>query len=225
MVCALISCGALMVTAEAVAAANIEGVWLISAPRATLTPVSGAIPFTPAGRKHHEQNRRSQARKDYSYDLTMSRCSSPGPSRLMLTPLRFKIWQRPNIVALAFEWNRVARQIDLRGIETKAPLVTTMNGISKGHWQGDTLVVHTDNLSERTLIDALVPHTENMKLTERLRLLDTDTLENRITIEDAAYFSRPWEAVVTYRRQPDAQFPEDVCLDRLEAGQPPLPVK
>ena len=46
---------------------------------------------------------------------------------------------------------------------------------------------------------------------------------DRIMIEDPATFSRPWEAVVTYKRQPDAIFAEDVCLDRLVAKQPVFP--
>jgi hypothetical protein len=217
--------GCAWLSSDATSAQNtdIEGVWRIAAPLSNLKPVSGAIPFTPKGRKHYQQNQRKQARGDDSFDLTMSRCSSPGLPRLMLTPGRFKIWQRPGVVTFSFEWNRLVRQIDLRGIQTEPPLVPTMIGVSKGRWEGDVLVVRSDNFSERTLIDALVPHTENMTLTERIRLLDRDTLENRITIEDAAYFSRPWEAVLTYQRQPAALFPEDVCLDRLEAGESPLP--
>jgi hypothetical protein len=64
-----------------------------------------------------------------------------------------------------------------------------------------------------------------MKLTERLRLVDADTLEDRITIDDAAYFRRPWDAVVTYKRQPAALFSEDVCLDRLKAHQATFPAQ
>jgi hypothetical protein len=73
------------------------------------------------------------------------------------------------------------------------------------------------------LLDALLAHTGDLKLTERIRLVDADTLEDRITIDDAAYFSRPWEAMVTYKRQPSTIFTDDVCLDRLDAGQPALP--
>jgi len=62
-----------------------------------------------------------------------------------------------------------------------------------------------------------------MKVTEHIRLLDHNTLQDRITIEDPAYFTRPWDAVVTYKRQPPALFPEDVCLDRLQAHQPVFP--
>jgi len=217
------SLGLSVPASQAAGPPNIEGVWQVSQPMSTLKPLHGAVPFTAFGKKQYERNRHSQSRGDYQYDLTMSRCSSPGLPRLMLTARRFRVWQRPGMVAMAFEWNGLLRQIDLRGVETPVPLVTTMAGISKGHWESDTLVVRTDNLSERTLIDALVPHSENIVLTERIRLQQPNVLEDHMIIEDPAYFSRPWEAIVTYQRQPDAVFPEDVCLDRLKSGQPPLP--
>ena len=93
----------------------------------------------------------------------------------------------------------------------------TATGKSKGHWEGDTLVSVMEGASDRTLIDDLVPHGYDLKVTEHYRLIDADTLEDRVTIEDPAFFSRPWKAVVTYKRQPDAIFPEDICLDRIDA--------
>jgi len=218
-------CGGVLSAAQAAENSKFDGVWQIGALQSELKPVNGAIPFTPEGRKRYEQNKRAKARHDYNYDLTQLRCSSPGLPRLMLTPKRIRIWQRPDHVTFVFEWNRVIRQIDLRDIQTEAPLVPTATGVSKGHWEGDTLVVRTDYLSDKTLLDALVPHTADLKLTERIRLAGADTLEDRITIEDSASFSRPWETVLTYKRQPSAAFPEDVCLDRLEAGEPALPTK
>jgi hypothetical protein len=202
---------------------DVQGVWEIERPTSTLRPLHGEIPFTSLGRQRYEHNRRSKARQDYSYDLTMARCSSPGLPRLMLNPMRFRIWQRPGIVTIAFEWNRMLRQIDLRGIDTPPPLVPTMLGVSRAHWEGDTLVVQTDNLSDRTLIDGLVPHTDELQLTERIRLQSPDRLEDRFTIQDPKYFTHPWEATIVYVRRPDASFPEDVCLDRLDRGQPLLP--
>jgi hypothetical protein len=95
-----------------------------------------------------------------------------------------------------------------------------MTGKSKGHWEGDTLVSEMAGGSDRTLIDDLVPHGYDLKVTERYRLVDANTLEDRITIEDPAFFTQPWTSVVTYKRQPDAIFAEDVCLDRLAAKQP-----
>jgi len=207
---------------------EFEGVWKIATPTTTLQPVGGAVPFTPKGRQEYDDNKKMKARGAYDdYDITTSRCSSPGVPRLMLTPMRFKIWDRLGFVTFDFEWNRAIREIDLHA--TKQPgmmgqdLVPTMTGDSRGHWEGDTLVATTTNLSERTLLDDLLPHSVDMKITERFRLIDPTTLENRITVDDPAYYTKPWDAVITYKRQPDAIFAEDICLDRIQAHKPAFP--
>jgi hypothetical protein len=206
-----------------------EGVWKIATSPTTLKAPT-EVPFTAKGRQEYNDNKKMKARRAYDdYDITMSRCSSPGVPRLMLTPMRFKIWDRIGFVTFDFEWNRAIRQIDLRTNVTKEPgpfgddLVPLMTGDSRGRWEGDTLVATTTNLSERTLLDDLLPHSVDMKVTERYRLVDANTLENRITIEDPAYYSKPWDAVITYKRQPDAIFPEDVCLDRVQAKKSAFP--
>ena len=223
---ALVAQGALAAPA---APDNLEGVWKIAKPTSTLRPGSGFVPFTPAGRQRYEENKQLKARGDYDdYDIATSRCSNPGVPRLMLTPKRFKIWQRLGVVTFDYEWNRAIRQIDTGGVPRDLDpmgsfLIPSMTGDSVRHWEGRTLVAQTTNLSDRTLIDELVPHTQDVKITERLRLIDRDTLEDQITIEDPAYFTRAWTGTVTYKRQPAALFPEDVCLDRLEAHQPTWP--
>jgi hypothetical protein len=211
--------------ATAQSAPNLEGVWQIATPTTVLKPVSGAVPFTAEGRKAYDTNvkLRSQRKTD-EYDITASRCSNPGVPRLSLTPMRFKIWYRQNVVTFDYEWNRALRQINV-GVPPQPDflgqeLVPTMTGKSKGRWEGDTLVSQMQGGSDRTLIDDLVPHGYDLKVTERYRLIDANTLENRITIEDPEFFTRPWDGVVTYKRQPDAIFAEDVCLDRLVAKQP-----
>ena len=223
-------------SANAAEGMNLEGMWKISAPQSSFKPEGGSIPFTAEGRKRYLANKRAQAKRDYdSYDFATSRCASPGLPRLMLTPDRFRVWQRPGQVLFQFEWNRLVRQIDMgslvqpqlrvgegssiEGTDDDA-LVGRSVPISKGRWEGDTLVATSDGFVNNTLLDDLVPHGYDMKLTERMRLKDADTLEVRVTIEDLEFFTRPWETAVTYKRQPDAGFPEDVCLERIEAGQP-----
>ncbi|WP_353228717.1 hypothetical protein [Novosphingobium sp.] len=207
---------------------NLEGVWQIATPTSQMKPVAGQVPFTPDGRKAYDANRKLQAQGKFDdYDITLSRCSNPGVPRLALTPLRFKIWQRQNVVTFDYEWNRALRQINL-GVPPQPDflglgLVPTMTGKSNGHWEGDTLVSVMDGASDRTLIDDLVPHDYDLKVTERYRLIAPDTLEDRITIEDPGMFTTAWDAVVIYKRQPDVIFAEDVCLDRIDAKQPAFP--
>lgn len=206
----------------------IEGVWQITQYTGVLTPVTGDIPFNEEGKARYEENQALAAigtREAYDeFDITMSRCSTAGVPRLMILPERFKIWERFGKLTFDFEWNRAIRQVDMGGKEIVLPLVPNMNGISSGKWEGDTLVITTVDVSDSTLIDSLVPHSLEMKVVERLSLKGSDTLVNTITIDDPVYFSQPWEAEVTYKRQPDAVFPEDVCMDRLDKGELALPV-
>lgn len=204
--------------------AGIRGVWQIARPTFEVRPESGSIPFTPEGRQRYNENRASRASGAIDdYDITRSRCSNPGVPRLALTPMRFKIWDSASTITFDFEWNRAIRQIDMRGIERERPLVPNITGLSSGTWEGNTLVARTFDVADKTLIDDLVPHSDEIVVVERYRLVDPNTLENRVTIEDPVMFTRPWTFVVTYNRQPDTVFPEDICLDRIDGGGPAFP--
>jgi hypothetical protein len=212
---------------------RLDGTWKLEHPQTLLTPADGgAIPFTDSGRKQYEADKASAAKGDYSFDSTMTRCSSPGLPRLMLTPDRFRIFQRPTIVTFMFEWNRLLRQIDMPGSLTKLRHASalsgrfeigTMKGVTHGHWEGDTLVAESSHFMDGKLLDNLVQGSDQLELTEHIRLRDKDTLEDRITVTDPDTFTRSWDAMLTYKRQPNDTFPEDVCLERRDAGKPPLP--
>lgn len=220
--------------ASAAEPANLEGMWKIEAPQETFKPEGGVVPFTAAGRKRYQQNKRALAEKRFGdFDFATGRCASPGLPRLMITPQRFRIWQREGIILMQFEWNRLLRQIDMGGLVS--PQIRVVNGpgplvneealvgrstpISRGHWEGDTLIATTEGFADNTLIDNLVPHGYDLKLTEHLRLHGPDVLEERIRIEDPATFTRAWDTVVTYRRVADEAFAENICLDSLPANR------
>jgi hypothetical protein len=223
--------GLLIANAVHAAAPSLEGVWTLVRPQTLLTPADQkAIPFTDQGREQYEQNKALAAKGDYSFDATMSRCSSPGLPRLMLSPEPFKIIQRPEIVAITFKWNHLLRQINLR---QGPPLIRasdedalpTTQGTTKAHWEGSTLVTHSTNFSSNKLLDNLLPSGDELELTEHIQLRDKNTLIDRITISDPENFTRPWDVVLTYKRLAEDTFPfaEDVCLDRKDAGQSPWP--
>jgi len=233
----------LLAAATAHAKSNLEGTWLLSKPQTLLVPADGSpVPFTDAGRKIYEQNMASARRGDFSFDLTMQRCSSPGVPRLMFSPRRFKLFSRPGKVMFLFEWNHLIRQIDMRDdatIENSAALGRTGNmafdlygledtvgaqtGHARGHWQGRMLVAETDHFVDSKMFDGLIQTSDQLKLTERIGLKDANTLEYRVTILDPATFTRPWDAVLTYKRQPDAPLSEDLCLERRRNGESPWP--
>jgi hypothetical protein len=212
--------------------ASIAGVWRLAAPQTLLKSADGgSIPFTEQGRATYEANKTAAAQGDYRFDPTMSGCASPGQPRLMLTPDPFIILQRASMITFLYQWNRLFRQI-IVGKQLQNPLLSpdyadflTSQGYSDGRWEGDTLVVHTIGLSDKKLLDNLLPNSDRLELTERIRVRAGHRLEDRITITDPVMYSRAWDTVLNYERQPDRlfPFPEHVCLDYLDAKQPPLP--
>jgi len=233
--CAAVAMAALSLPAIATAEVNLEGTWKITQSQDAFKPEGGSVPFTAEGRKRYQQNKALLAKRAFDdYDYATARCASPGLPRLMITPERFRIWQRNGWALFQFEWNRQFRQIEMPGllqpqrrIDGSSILagdddaaVGRSTPTSKGHWEGDTLVLTTDGFADHTLIDNLVPHGYDLKTTERIRLVNANTLEDRITIEDPEFFTKPWETVVTYQRQADTEFPENICLDHLFASRP-----
>jgi hypothetical protein len=215
---------------RAAAGVNLEGVWQITTPISSLKPAGGgAIPFTDKGQQRYAENMRYRDAKNFDeYDRMTSRCAAPGATRVMMTPKRFRILQQPDVIMLGFEWNRVRRVIRMPTLPEQAHVFflddlaqagTTM-GTSKGQWEKDTLVVKTDEFSDQSLLDDLLPHGFDLRLTEHIRLIGPNTLEDRIEIEDPEYYTKPWQAVLTYQRRPESLFAEEVCLDTLQKSVP-----
>ncbi len=88
-------------------------------------------------------------------------------------------------------------------------------GRSVGHWEGDTLVVDTIGIKESVEFRH-VPHTLDMRITERIRLVEPDVLVDDITIEDPAVLTEPWHVSFTFNRLADYEMMEYVCEDNRE---------
>lgn len=84
-------------------------------------------------------------------------------------------------------------------------LIPTMEGHSIGHWEGDTLVVHTVGIQPGIPADRTgMAFSAEMQITERMRLINPNTLEVHFTIEDPIAFTKPWIIVRRYHRQLDS---------------------
>jgi hypothetical protein len=78
----------------------------------------------------------------------------------------------------------------------------TPEGNSIGHWDGETLII--DTIARKAGLISPLPGvadlSEQAHFTERLRLLDADTLQNAMTIDDPQRFSHPWQLLIRYKR-------------------------
>ena len=88
-------------------------------------------------------------------------------------------------------------------------------GHSVGRWEGDTLVVDTIGIKDSVRFQN-APHSNQMRIRERLHLVTPTILWDEITIEDPVTLEKPWQVTYAYRRMPDYTLLEYVCEDNRE---------
>ncbi len=205
------------------AQSGLTGIWRIDKPVAALhTANGGEPPLRAEAAKRYQVHIAERRNGDLTSFDSAAWCASVGMPRIMTINSPFEIVVRPPYVALLHEWNWWARVVYFGGALAGGDDQPGPMGLSVGRWEGDTLVVETSHLIGSTLIDnSGLPHSDALKLTERLRLRSPDVLEDRLQFEDPQTFTQPWEAVLTYRRQ-HTDIHEDVCLDRIKSGEPAL---
>ena len=89
-------------------------------------------------------------------------------------------------------------------------------GRSVGHWEGDTLVVDTVGIKTSVSGYRGMPHSEQMRITERLRLVAPDYLHDQVTIQDPVMLDKPVSYTLAYKRMPGYEMVEFVCDNNRE---------
>lgn len=89
-------------------------------------------------------------------------------------------------------------------------------GHSVGRWDGDTLVVDTVGIKESVPSYNMLPHSAQMRIRERIRLITPDVLHNQLTIEDPVALEKPFTYTLAYRRLPGYKMVEFVCENNRE---------
>ncbi len=142
-------------------------------------------------------------------------CFRPGTPRIYLHPFPMEIIQTPGRVLMLFEYDHTVRQIHTDGREHRTDLAPMWMGDATGHWESETLVVETVNFNDKTWIDREgVPHSDQLRVLERIRLDEDDNLLIDITIEDPVAFTESWTAQRRYRRV-DWNIEEFACMDNV----------
>jgi hypothetical protein len=128
-----------------------------------------------------------------------------------------------NRIVQFFEWSHVWRDIWMDGRELPQDPDPRWMGYSVGRGEGDTLVVETIGLDERSWLDQYgYRHSGNGRFVERYRRLDTGTIELQMTLYDPEIYSEPWVSDThTFRVLPRAGWPqselrEEFCVPSEE---------
>lgn len=208
--------GALLLWGTAIAATpDFTGTWEITGSHPALRPTSGAVPFTQAAAAAYAKTQAQTKAGDLSWD-TSQKCIPPGIPRTLAVRQPFQILQDPDVMAFLFQDQRLVRYIYLN---PKQPVNDdpTFMGQPFGHWEGSTLVATTDNLKTGTFLDDEgMPHSMDLRVTERWSLAGPNKLIDKIHIEDDQTFTRPWDASLTFHRLNGVRIQEDICVDRIK---------
>jgi hypothetical protein len=130
-----------------------------------------------------------------------------------------EILQAPGVVTIRNEMIHETRVIPLDGRPHLSPNIRQYMGDSRGHWEGNTLVIETTNFTDRDAIGsngAGYPgdpghHSADLKLTERLTRVDANTLNYQATIDDPKTWTKPWTILIALKRNDRYQLLEYAC--------------
>lgn len=163
-------------------------------------------------------------------------CYPSGVPNNWTIPLMVEIAQAKDYVLFLYARDHQVRIVRLDE-QHPAKLKPSWYGDSVGHFEGDTLVVDTIGLNDKTPVDIFhTPHTTQEHVVERIRIVTAangaKSLEVRFTVDDAGAFTMPWTGIVTYRGaggpdhvhdplSPDDQLDEQVCAENdMAIGAP-----
>ncbi len=164
-------------------------------------PPDGHIPpMTAEGLKRNAE--RASRRKGHEFDGPEDRgiaeqCIMWGNEGPPMLPIGYnsnlQIVQGPGYVAILQEMIHDVRMIPTDNSPHVPSNIRQWMGDSRGHWEGDTLVVDTTNFTDRT---AFHGSSASLHVVERFRRVDADTIRYQFTVDDPSTWARPWSAEI-----------------------------
>lgn len=197
----------------------------------------GQIPYQPWAAAKKVENFANRQTAD-----PLGKCYFPGVPRIMYMEYPFQIFQTPERIAFTFEWSQVYRLIYTNGKQAPHEGIDSWMGDSRGHWDGDTLVVEVKSQNDKTWLDMAGDfHSDALKVAERYTMLDADTIQYEVTFEDPKVFTKTWkiglplvrqknmDRILEYQCQAEAEeasgdFERDPRTWYPEPGSPPSPL-
>jgi hypothetical protein len=159
-------------------------------------------PYNPEWNARYEAGVHDKAMMD-ARNATLKACTRSFPA-LMEAAWQFQVATLPEETLVVFENGQVRHvYTDGRPHPSGDDIWPTPLGDSIGHWEGDTLVIDTvardssEPLTPRAWVSML---SDSAHFTERVRLVDANTLEDKLRIDDPVAFTHPWDITLRYSR-------------------------
>ena len=185
-------------------------------------PSNGRMPpYTEAAQQRQAEQRKEREGRgpadSYTDRSLYDRCITRGVAGSVL-PVIYnngnQIVQAPGYVAIVNEMIHETRVIPLDGRAHVSPDIKLFMGDSRAHWEGDTLVIETTNMTDRTgvgLNGGGPRHSAALKVTERLARTAADTIDYKMTIDDPQTWTAPFTMEMPLKRDDDYGMYEYAC--------------
>jgi len=188
-----------------------------------IEPKDGRVPLRPEAEAKRDYNAAHNA-DSYEYMSVWDRCITRGvPAGMFPAGYNnaYQIVQIPGYVVIQYEMIHDARIIPIDGRPHLPSAVKLWNGDSRGHWEGNTLVVDTTNYNDKGWIATSastgrikgIPQSETLHVVERFTRVDANTIKYEATIDDPAYFTKPWKVEIPLVRDPGYHLYEYACQE------------
>lgn len=185
----------------------------LGGPQAIIDPPDGLVPIQAWA----DERRREHPQRYFHHNAA---CMLAGVPNTMYHGGARQILQTADHLAILTYNVHGYRIVALDGRSVPGEDIHLWNGISNGHWEGNTLVIETTNQSAMSWLDQRGRfYTEDIHVVERLTLVDANTLHYEVTVEDPNVFTRPFTMAFPYRRSTAEHYEieELACRENNEA--------
>jgi hypothetical protein len=163
------------------------------------------LPFTPAGLE--DWKKYDAAKFDYT-----AHCLPLGLTRSINSPFPIQLIHTPSQLAILVEMNNTFHIVPTDGRKHPTDLGPLWNGLSTGHWDGDTMVVETTGFNDKSRLDtAGHPHSDALHVTQRFTRTDGTHMAYEVIIDDPKTYTSTWKNNRTFTLRPDWELLEYSC--------------
>jgi hypothetical protein len=184
-------------------------------------PAPGPLLLKPGYAREYDARRAAEAeanKRGEQLANPSAQCVPYGmPTMMSVAIYPVEIIQTPKQVTVISEAFSEVRRIYLDKPQAKLDEIAPgYYGRSVGHWEGDTLVVDTIGIKPSVAGYRGMPHSAQMRITERFKLVAPDFLHDEITIDDPVVLEKPVSYTLAYKRLRDYEMVEFVCDNNRE---------
>jgi hypothetical protein len=170
--------------------------------RRVIDPADGHIPYQPwsaAKQKDTRSNTDNPTKPEYVD--TQARCFLEGPVRFFIHS-GFQVLQPRGSVLFLSEANDESRIVTLDDRPHLGPDIKLWQGDSRGHWEGNTLVIDVTNVKAKSRLDMVGNfYGPSTHFVERLTVVDDKTINYEATVTDPTIYTRPWKISARFVRR------------------------